>query len=263
MAYPRQTSAQPLRPALDRRLNLPTAPGPLPRAVPLTRRYDVTALDVNGTLAERNVVAPASAVFEEAFAGFARGTLISTTEGPVAVEDLFPGMQIITSDNGPMPLLWVGSITVFPNLPELTEESVRLVRVNSESFGIGRPMPDLMLGPRARVLYRHERCREDFGVPAAFAPAHAFVDGEAMIEVHPVSPVRAYHIALDGQQVVQANGLEVESYHPGPNVDDMLDAQMLDLFLNLFPHVRSVHEFGPMTYPRLSAAETERMRNGY
>jgi len=234
----------------------------LPRAVPLTRRYEFSAIGVDGALTQDAAVAPAIPTFEDAFAGFARGTLISTTDGPVAVEDLCPGMHLETADNGAMPLLWIGSMTIFPGLPELSEESVRLIRATSESFGIGRPLPDLMLGPRARVLYRHDGCQKKFGTPGAFAPAHAFADGESMISIRPVTPIRVYHMAVEGQQVLCANGLEVESFHPGPRADDMMDAETLDMFLSLFPHVRSIHEFGPSNYPRLTAFELENMRDG-
>ncbi|KAJ55162.1 hypothetical protein ACMU_15510 [Actibacterium mucosum KCTC 23349] len=232
----------------------------LARAMPLTRRYEIQAIDVQGALTQKSAVAPATPTFEDAFAGFARGTLITTTDGPIAVEDLCPGMQIVTKDNGPMPLLWIGSMMVFPGLPELSEESVRLLRVTAESFGMGRPLPDLMLGPRARVLFQHDACRRMFGTPSAFAPAHGFADGESMITIQPVAPVRVYHVAVEGQQVLSANGLEVESFHPGARADDMMDAETLDLFLSLFPHVRSIHEFGPMSYPRLSAHEVEMIR---
>lgn len=262
MGHPRHTAQPrpvpvPTRPRRDEPgLRKPA----LPRAVPLTRRYEITAIDRDGALTQKSAIAPANVTFEDAFAGFARGTLISTTDGPVAVEDLCPGMQITTKDNGAQPLLWIGSMTVFPGLPELSEESVRLVRVTAESFGMGRPLPDLMLGPRARVLFQHDACRKMFGTPSAFAPAQGFADGESMISVTPITPVRVFHLALDGQQVLSANGLEVESFHPGARADDTMDAETLDLFLSLFPHVASIHEFGPMSYPRLTGFELESIR---
>lgn len=230
------------------------------KAVPLTRRYEINAIGADGALTHRNIVAPATPMFEDAFAGFSRGTLISTSEGPIAVEDLCPGIYIQTVDNGFMPLLWVGSMMVFPGMPEISDESVQLIRVTADSFGVGRPMQDLVLGPRARMMYRHPGCQQRFGSPAAFAPAHAFPDGDTTLALNLSAPVRLYHIALEGQQVVLANGMEVESFHPGSRADDRFDAEMLELFLSMFPQVHSIHEFGTMNYPRLTAVELDELR---
>ena len=150
MGHPRHTSHQMPQPVALRNgvVRAKTSlPRNLPRARPLTRRYEVAAIGTDGALTQKAVVAPAIPTFEDAFAGFARGTLITTSDGPIAVEDLCPGMMVQTADNGAMPLLWVGSMMIFPGLPELSEESVRLIRATAESFGMGRPLPDLMLGP--------------------------------------------------------------------------------------------------------------------
>ncbi|MHC0053761.1 Hint domain-containing protein [Actibacterium sp. D379-3] len=227
------------------------------RATPLTRRYEVAGLTPVGRHVDFSTVAPATPDFESACASFARGTLIATLQGPVAIEDLIPGMDLLTADAGPQKLLWVGSMMVFPSLPGLNEDDVRLTRITADTFGLGRPMSDLMLGPRARLLFRHSGCVTMFGTPAAFAPARAFADGTSMISVKPATPVRVYHLALHGQHIIRANGIEVESFHPGDRADTMMDKATWDLFLGLFPHARSIADFGPMPHPRLTAFEYE------
>ncbi len=235
-------------------------PGQPPRrATRLTRRYEVSGLTRAGLLSDFNAIAPASHAFESAFAGFARGTLISTTAGPVAVEDLIPGTMLETAGNGPQKLLWIGSMMIFPGLPDMAEDAVRLTRITADSFGIGRPFPDLMLGPRARMLHRSGMCRTRIGSEHAFAPASAFIDGSSMISVKPAAPVRVYHLALEGQQILRANGMEVESFHPGRDLEKSMDPGMLELFLGLFPHVRSLEDFGMMGTPRLTTVELDEM----
>lgn len=233
-----------------------------PTAVPFTRRYEISGMTPEGTLTNIATVAPATPVFEDAFAGFARGTLIHTTEGPIAVEDLVPGMMLVTADHREEPLMWIGSMMIFPGIQGISEESVRLVRATADSFGLGRPMPDLVLGPRARVFFKHSKCIDMFGTDAAVAPAHGFTDGESMISVNPVTPIRVYHLAVHGQRILLANGLEVESYHPGNKVEDLMDPDTLEMFLGLFPHIHSLNEFGPMKYPRVTAFELENIRFG-
>lgn len=231
------------------------------RAQSLTRRYEVSALLPNGDIDQFSRVAPATPVFEDAFAAFARGTLIATAEGPVAVEDLVPGAMIETVTAGPQPLLWVGAMTVFPESASSTGgEGAGLTRLATDALGFGRPQPDLVLGPRARILYRAPACRDLIGVDTAFAPARAFVDGDGVIPLTPVSPVRVFHLCLEGQQVLRANGMEVESYHPGIEPEAVMTPETAEMFLSLFPNMADFSGFGPLSVPRLTAFEAGRLR---
>ncbi|MCO6381088.1 Hint domain-containing protein, partial [Oceanicola sp. 502str15] len=147
--------------------------------MPLTRRFEVSYLASNGDIDEFQRVAPATPLFEEAFSALGRGALISTVDGLTAVEDILPGTLVETA-NGPKPLLWIGSMTVFPESGELAarapgREPQKMLRIATDAFGFGRPAPDLMLGPKARLLYRSAACTEAVGAEEAFAPARAFI----------------------------------------------------------------------------------------
>lgn len=234
---------------------------PIRRSNTLTRRYEMLWLEPDGTIGDASRVAPATAAFEDAFAAFGRGTLIATTQGPVAVEDLLPGTMVETVADGPQPLLWSGSMMLFPDPSHgAGGEAARLTRFSSDALGPDRPAPDLMLGPRARLLYRHARCRDLLGSTEAFAPARAFTDGVSVVEVVPVSAVKVYHLAFGAQHAILANGIEVETYHPGPQPEATMSADMLAMFLTLFPHIETLRDFGPMTVPRLTAFELENLR---
>ncbi len=216
------------------------------------RRYDILFVDENGEIDETNVMAPAMPGFEASCGAFAHGTLILTTEGPIAVEDLLPGMAIETRDSGPQVLKWVGSMMLVPTSAAPNIEPATLTRVTEGSMGPGRPARDLVFGPHARILRRNAACLSLFGTEAAFAPANAFTDGVSIIEVHPVSPVRVFHLLLDGQHVISANGVEVESFHPGRRDAIGISDQLMPAFLALFPHIERLTDFGPMRVPRLS-----------
>lgn len=231
------------------------------RAAPLMRRYEIAGITQAGEIVDAVRRAPATPVFEDAFGAFARGTLVSTPVGPVAIEDLRPGMNIDTAA-GARTLLWVGSTVFYPRLPDQSESGLRMTRFTADSMGFGKPSPDLVLGSRARLLFRHEGCQEMLGSAVAVAPAAAYVDGISTVSVKPAAPLTVYHLALDGQQVLLANGVEVESFHPGPAAADMMDFDTRTLFLSLFPHVETLADFGPMTLPRLTAFEFDRIRNG-
>ncbi|MGO4913942.1 Hint domain-containing protein [Pseudogemmobacter sp. W21_MBD1_M6] len=227
------------------------------RAAPRTRKYDIAFLDGNGCVQQASQIAPALPVFESGFAALARGTLIATGSGPVAVEDLLPGMQIQTLDNGAQTLLWIGSMLLIPDAQGQAPEMGRLTRLTTDSLGLGRPMPDLVLGPYARVLHRHASCRAQSGTDSGLALGREFEDGEMVISVTPVTPVRLYHLAFARHQIIRANGVDVESSHPGHPAIRALAFEMRNLLMSLYPHLTCTDGFGPLAYPRFSIENQE------
>lgn len=216
------------------------------RTKPLMRKYEVAYLAANGDGMTASRIAPASPTFETAFMAFARGTLISTTEGPVAIEDLFPGMEVITADHGPQPLLWKGATTIVPGAPGQSQDATRLTRVATEAFGPGRPAQDLMLGYGARIFRATHRDHP----MGHFKKANQMVDGMSAVDIYPPSPVRVFHLSLAVHSRLVANGVEVESFHPGVLRSLRSRSDLEALYLSLFPHIRVIEDFGAMAYPR-------------
>jgi hypothetical protein len=233
-----------------------------PRTAPLTRRYEISYLTAAGDIATTTRLAPAIAAFEEAFSAFARGTVVATVEGPVAVEDLLPGMGILTAEGRVETLTWIGSMTMFPAGAIPGTEAATLTRITAEAFGIGRPMPDLILGPRARLLLRDRRCTTAAGSDQVYAPARGFADGVSIIEVNPAAPITVYHLVLRHQGSIRAGGIEVESFHPGGGFAEIMGGHLSSLFLSLFPHMRSLADFGAVAHPRIDADELSEMLDG-
>ncbi|NBT32512.1 MAG: hypothetical protein EBT13_11615, partial [Rhodobacteraceae bacterium] len=221
------------------------------RGVSLMRKYEIAALLPDLTIAFRQHVAPATPVFEECASGFARGTLIRTVNGDVAIEDLLPGDMIHTVDNGFQTLKWKGSMMMIPNAEGLSVDRQQLTRIGADSFGFAKPHQDIILGPAARKFHQTAFVREITGRDGAFVPVSDFVDGGSTVHIRPVSPVQVFHLGLMGQERILANGMEFESYHPGPNMRFDLRGEMLNLFLSMFPHIAELSDYGLMTHPRL------------
>ncbi len=234
----------------------PTHPAAAPRASVPLRRYEALALLPDGELAEISRRAPAHPIFEGAFAALARGTILATEEGPIAIEDLLPGIRVETRDDGFQPVIWIGTITLLPQQTAALTPS-RLFRVPVDSFGPSRPMPDLMLAPHARLLHRSPKLRELATDEAALAPVSAFEDGQTVIRVAPVSPVSVFHLAFRDHHILRANGLEIESFHPGVDLSARIGGDNLRLFHSFFPHVQEIADFGPLRAPRVSVEEFE------
>lgn len=223
------------------------------------RRYEISWLDRSGQMQDMVCSAPAIPVFEEAFGAFARGTLIPTSVGHIAVEDLCPGMMIETLDGDHVPLRWIGSMTVVPESMRMSGASEKLYRLTSDSFGVGHSAPDLLLGPHARYLMRNDMLKSYLGTGEALAPVSSLTDGMNVIEVSPISPVRCFHLALDRHAMIRANDVELETYHPGANTAARLPGELRAQFLALFPYIREMAEFGPMCHSRLSLGDLDHL----
>ncbi|MEI4471253.1 Hint domain-containing protein [Frigidibacter sp. MR17.24] len=240
------------------------------RAMPLARRYEATYLMQNGDIGTVSRLAPAMPMFEQAFAAIARGTLVATATGPVAVQDLLPGDILQTAEGEAQALLWTGQITLYPAGSAETErtaqqgsEPARLTRIMAESFGLGRPLADVVLGPHARLLRRDTRLTPIVGSDEAYVPVRSLQDGERIFEVTPATPVTVHHLVLANQATLSAGGIGIESFHPGESLPSMMDSQLLSLFLSLFPHLEhhggGIGGFGVEAHPRLTRFEAEDM----
>lgn len=228
-----------------------------PRATPLTRRYEASWLAPDGEVRSSARIAPATPLFEAAFAALARGAVVQTDEGPVAVEDLVPGMRAQTVGGGAETITWIGAMTLYPARMGPDPRAAALVRVTAEAFGLGRPAQDVVLGPYARLCLQGARLQARTRIPSAYIPARAFLDGLGVIELSPASPVTVYHVALARQASLRVMGLEVESFHPGEALAETIDPRMLALYEALFPHLDRLSDFGPMAHPRLTRSEIE------
>ncbi|PVA05905.1 hypothetical protein DC363_13500 [Thalassorhabdomicrobium marinisediminis] len=218
----------------------------------LMRRYEVVHLLPNGDIDDFTRVAPAHAAFEDSFAALARGALIKTRRGIVAIEDILPGDEVNTVTNGFQPVQWRGSMTLVPNVQGQNPRMGRLIRLASDALGIGRPMPDLLLGPSARLYHRSPTLERVTGHPAAFVPAVDFVDGVNVVEVTPQTSVQVFQLGFTNHERFVVNGVEVDSHNPGARHELNLRGEMLALYLSLFPHVTRIEDFGMLMHPRLS-----------
>ncbi len=258
-----ESAGQDKRPATHspsaRQLRAPSQDETPQRTRPLTRRYEATWLTDTGEVQSSTRIAPATALFEEAFSAMARGTLITTEAGPVAVEDLVPGMRAITGEGRSETITWIGSLTLYPDPQGRGTGESMLTRITAEAFGASRPMPDLVLGQRARLLLRDARCRAISGSDTVYVPARAFIDGVSVIELRTMTPVVAYHVVLQRHASLRVMGMEVESYHPGTGIEAMVEPRLLALFAACFPQLSQLSDFGPEAHPRLTRFELERL----
>lgn len=235
------------------------ADGRSPRMKPLMRKVEIVHLTSPHSLDidDFTRIVPATPVFEDAFSALARGTLLHTDRGQIAVEDLLPGDKVRTMDAGFQTLLWRGKTVISSRAQGQDPEMAQLTRIAADALGVARPMPDLILGPRSRLVHRAAGVRVLTGQDTALVPARDFIDGVNVVSLSPPTTVPVFHLGFAEQHLLVANGVEVESYHPGPAHLIGLRGEMLSLFLSCFPHVNSIEAFGPPALPRLRLSDLD------
>lgn len=231
-----------------------TPSGPQGRALPPTRRYEISWLTEVGEPMEMVRVAPAIASFEAAFAAFARGALVQAPVGWIAIEDLQPGMLVMTRE-GARPVRWIGRI-VLPPPSQRQEEGSKLYRISADALGPQRPGPDLVLCSAARLAQSPRRLTGR-GPDEALLPIADLADGNHIIQITPATPIAAFHLALDAHAIINVNGVEVESYHPGEVLPSELTGDLGRIFHTLFPHLDASRSFGPLALPHATLEQSE------
>lgn len=216
------------------------------------RRYEVVHLLPNGDIDDFVRLAPAHPSFEDSFGALARGAVIKTDRGMVAIEDILPGDLVKTVTNGFQTVKWRGGMSLVPGAKGQDPRMGKLIRFAADALGIARPMSDLLLGPSARLYHHSPTLQRVTGHKAAFVPAVDFVDGVNIVEVQPQTPVQVFQLGFDNHERIVANGVELDSHNPGARHELGLRGEMLDLYLSLFPHVERIEDFGMLSHPRLS-----------
>ncbi|KUP93894.1 Hint domain-containing protein [Tritonibacter horizontis] len=219
-------------------------------AKPQLRRYEVCSLLSGGQVAETRHIAPALPLFEQAFTAFTRGSLVETDHGPIAIEDLYPGDRILTRKGTYEPLIWKGMTTLIPSRKAATGTVQALTSFMADALGMERPASCVVTGPAARLLRTPAHMRHAEGDSPLLTPVQEFLDGMNIVETAPPAPIDMYHLCLAQHAVIRVGGLELETYHPGPDALRLVSYPIKTLFLNMFPHVEQISDFGPLAFDR-------------
>ncbi|HMO71374.1 MAG TPA: Hint domain-containing protein, partial [Paracoccaceae bacterium] len=145
---------------------------------------------------------------------FTPGTRLRTPDGARPIESIRPGDRLLTRDNGPQEVLWTASRRMtgarLYALPHL-----RPVRIRAGALGSGRPDADLLVSPRHRMVVEGPAARALFGEAEVLVTAEDLVDGAAVTVDLGTRETTYIHVLLERHEVVWANDLATESFHPG------------------------------------------------
>ncbi len=149
----------------------------------------------------------------------ASGTLIRTTRGDVAVEDLAVGDLAVTASGAHRPIRWLGHRTMDCRNHPSPHEAMP-VRIAAHSFGDNRPARDLRVSPG------HSLCLDVLG--EVLIPASALVNGSTITQ-ETVDSVTYWHVELDGHDILLADNMPAESYLDMGNRSFFAEAGVVDL----------------------------------
>ena len=186
---------------------------------------------------------------------FTPETMIATPQGARPIRDLREGDRILTKDNGPQEVLWSGSrrmtgarLYAMPHL--------RPIRLRAGAFGLGRPDDDLLVSPQHRMLVKGAAARALFNADEVLVAAEDLLNDHSIVVDHQMREVTYVHILLERHNIVFANGLETESFHPSNTALDTIDALARERLLGLLPGIaENPQSYGDYARRNLSASE--------
>lgn len=162
---------------------------------------------------------------------FTIGTMIIAETGKVAIETLQVGDRVWTMDNGLQPIAWIGQATV------PAKGALAPILIREGAMGNTR---DLLVSPQHRMMLDGWRVEMHCGADEVLAPAKALTNDGSIRRIEG-GEVTYVHIAFDTHEIVMAEGIPSESFFPGAEALNALDAAARNEILTLFPEWRCPH----------------------
>ena len=176
---------------------------------------DAVTIDENGTFYTQQLsgdytgdqfnlaqASDGSTLLTMTIACYCPGTLILTTRGEVAVEDLAVGDLVVTASGGQRPIVWLGHRTL-PCHTHPNRRAVLPVRISAHALGHNKPRRDLFVSPG------HAIAVDVLG--EVLIPAATLVNGTTIQQVE-MDQVTYWHVELGSHDLLLADNLAAESY---------------------------------------------------
>ncbi len=138
-------------------------------------------------------------VSTDTIACYARGTLIATTRGDIAIEHLAIGDRVLTASGAAKPVTWIGHRHLDCRRHPRPGD-VWPVRIKTDAFGDKLPHSDLWLSPDHAVF-----------VDDVLIPIRHLIN-DTTVTQEPRDEVDYWHVELAQHDVLLAEGLPAESY---------------------------------------------------
>ena len=186
---------------------------------------------------------------------FMPGTLIDTPDGSKRIEDLQEGDKVQTKDSGPQQIQWIGARRM-TGARLFALPGLRPVRIGSGALGVDRPDMELLVSPEHRMLINGDVARDLFNTPEVLVAAKDLINGSTITVDLKVREVTYIHLLLPRHEILRANGVETESFHPANAALSALNERDRVRLLAGLPEIEmDAHSYGAYVRRNLSSSE--------
>lgn len=174
---------------------------------------------------------------------FTPGTAIMTPDGARDVASLMEGDFVQTQDNGKAEVLWIGRRTVSGARMQ-AQPHLRPIRLREGALDKDVPDAGLLVSPDHRMVLRGARARTLFNADEVLVSAKNLVNDRTVVRAHGLSHVTYIHMLLGQHEIVFANGVPTESFHPASAALGSLRDEEQARLLTRVPEIKG----NPMAY---------------
>ncbi len=191
---------------------------------------------------------------------FTTGTAIRAETGALAVETLRVGDRIVTRDSGLQEIVWIGSRRItgarMHAMPQL-----RPIRFRAGALGMDQPDADLVVSPQHRVLVRGGTAMALFRTDEVLVAAADLVNDRTIVRDHALRETTYIHLMTERHEVLWANGVATESFHPaGADLDSLAPEARASLGALMPELLDTPDAYGAYARRTLNAAEAAMLR---
>ncbi|WP_050602281.1 Hint domain-containing protein [Ruegeria sp. 6PALISEP08] len=178
---------------------------------------------------------------------FTSDTLIMTDRGEIRVQDIKPGIRVVTTTGGSEPVRMVLSRTLRQS-DLLKKPELRPIFIAAGSLGHGLPRRDLRVSRQHRMLVRSAIALRMFATRDVLISAVRLTELPGIFIDDAATRVTYHHLIFDRHVVLFAEGAPSESLFTGPEALRSLPSEALHELLQLFPGLVRHQNMPPACY---------------
>jgi len=123
------------------------------------------------------------------------------------------GDRVQTQDNGFAEILWIGR-RIVSGARLKANPQMRPIRLRAGALDKDVPDAGLLVSPDHRMVLRGARARTLFNADEVLVKARDLVNDHTVVRAHNLTHVTYIHMMLEQHEIVFANGVPTESFHP-------------------------------------------------
>lgn len=174
---------------------------------------------------------------------FTPGTTIATPDGAQDVATLKEGDRVQTQDNGSAEILWIGR-RIVSGARMKVDPNVRPIRLREGALDRDVPDAGLLVSPDHRIVLRGARARSLFNAEEVLVKARDLVNDHSVLRAQNLTHVTYIHMMLEQHEIVFANGVATETFHPASAALGSLRTEEQGRLLQRVPEIKG----NPLAY---------------